>query len=59
MMTEAQKRAQKKYDEASKGKWRNIHLKLNKETDADIIEKLEASGNIQKFIKDAIRNAPQ
>ena len=57
MTTEAQKRAQKKYDEANKGKWRMVHLKLNKETDADIIEKLEASGNIQGYIKDLIRAA--
>ena len=55
MITEAQKRAQKKYDEANKGKWRMIHLKLNKETDADIIEALERSGNIQGYIKELIR----
>lgn len=55
MTTEAQKRAQKRYDEANKDKWRMIHLKLNKETDADIIERLETSGNIQKYIKDSIR----
>lgn len=55
MTTEAQKRAQKRYDEATKDKWRMIHLKLNKETDADIIETLENSGNIQKYIKDSIR----
>lgn len=57
MTTEAQKRAQKRYDEANKDKWRMIHLKLNKETDADIIEKLESSGNIQGFIKELIRKA--
>lgn len=57
MTSEAQKRAQKRYDEATKGKWRMIHLKLNRETDADIIEKLEASGNIQGFIKELIRKA--
>lgn len=55
MMTEAQKRAQKKYDEANKDKWRMIHLKLNRETDADIIEKLEQSENIQGYIKELIR----
>lgn len=55
MTTEAQKRAQKKYDEASKDKWRMIHLKLNKETDADIIQKLESSENIQGYIKSLIR----
>ena len=57
MTSEAQKRAQKKYDEATKGKWRMVHLKLNRETDADIIEKLEASNNIQGYIKDLIRSA--
>lgn len=53
-MTEAQKRAQKKYDEANKGKWRMIHLKLNKETDAAVIEKLEASDSMQGYIKSLI-----
>lgn len=57
MTTEAQKRAQKRYEEATKNKWRMIRLRLNKETDADIIEKLEASGNIQGYIKDLIRKA--
>ena len=57
MTTEAQKRAQKKYDEATRDKWRMVHLKLNRETDADIIEKLEQSGNIQGYIKDLIRSA--
>lgn len=55
MTTEAQKRAQKKYDEANKDKWRMIHLKLNKETDADIIEKLESVEGIQTYIKQLIR----
>ena len=32
-----------------------IHLKLNKETDADIIEKLESCENIQGYIKSLIR----
>lgn len=55
MTTEAQLRAQKKYDEANRGRWRMIHLKLNKITDADIVQKLEASGNIQGYIKSLIR----
>ena len=55
MTTEAQKRAQKKYDEANKDKFRMIHLKLNRETDSDIIEKLEQSENIQGYIKELIR----
>ena len=57
MASDAQKRAQKKYDEATRGKWRMVHLKLNKETDADIIQKLEQSGNIQGYIKGLIRSA--
>lgn len=55
MMTEAQKRAQKKYDEANKGKWRMIHLKLNRETDSDVIEKLESVDGIQTYIKQLVR----
>ena len=55
MSSEAQKRAQKKYDEANRHKFRVINLKLNRETDADIIEKLESSKNIQGYIKSLIR----
>ena len=55
MTTEALKRAQKKYDEANKDKWRMIHLKLNRETDTEIIEKLESVPSIQGYIKDLIR----
>ena len=55
-VTDAQKRAQKKYDEAHKDQWRMVHLKLNKETDKAIIEKLEESGNIQGYIKKLISN---
>ena len=55
MATQAQKEAQKRYDQASKDKFRMIHLKLNKESDADIIAALEASGNIQGYIKELIR----
>lgn len=56
MATEAQKRAQKKYDAANRDKFRMIHLKLNKETDKEIIEKLEAVENIQGYIKNLILN---
>lgn len=55
MSTEAQKRAQKKYDEANKNRRYNVYLKLNRETDADIIEKLEKCDNIQGYIKKLIR----
>lgn len=54
-ISDAQKRAQKRYDEANKDKWRMIHLKLNKETDADIIKKLNAAPSIQGYIKELIR----
>ena len=54
-MTEAQKRAQKKYDEVHRKDFRIVNLKLNREADADIIDKLEASGNIQGYIKNLIR----
>lgn len=53
--SDAAKRAQKKYDEANKDKFRMIHLKLNRETDADIIQKLEEVENIQGYIKKLIR----
>ena len=55
MMTEAQKRSQKKYDDANRARWRLIHLKLNKETDTDIIEKLESEGSMNGYIKSLIR----
>lgn len=54
-MTEAQKRAQKRYDEANRVRWRMVNLKLNKDTDADIIEKLESEGSMNGYIKKLIR----
>ena len=53
--SEAQKRAQKRYDELNKDKFRFIQLKLNREMDADIISKLESAENIQGYIKELIR----
>ena len=53
--SEAQKRAQKRYDELNKDKFRFIQLKLNREMDADIISKLESVENIQGYIKELIR----
>ena len=55
MTTEAQKRAQKKYDEANRDKFRIVNLKLNRASDADIIDKLESVDNIQGYIKSLIR----
>ena len=53
MANEAQRRASAKYDkEHTKG----IYLKLNKETDADIIEFLAGVENVQGYIKALIRN---
>lgn len=54
-VSEAQKKAQKRYDEANKNKWRMIHLKLNKETDADIIYRLDNMPSIQGYIKELVR----
>ena len=56
MTTEAQKRANRKYDAANTVQF---HLKLNKGTDADIIAALEAAasepGGKQGYIKRLIR----
>lgn len=53
MATEAQKRASAKYD---KGHTKGIYLKLNTKTDADIIEFLSGVDNVQRYIKNLIRN---
>lgn len=52
MVSEARLRANAKYDA---NHTRQIHLKLNIETDRDILERLDASGNIQGYIKSLIR----
>lgn len=50
---EAKRRASAKYDKAhTKG----IYLKLNLETDKDIIEFLDGVENVQGYIKQLIRN---
>lgn len=52
-MATAQSRASAKYDKAhTKG----IYLKLNLETDKDIIEFLAGVENVQGYIKELIRN---
>ena len=55
-MTEAQKRAQKRYDQAHKDDYRSFYVKCHKETDADIISFLETISNKQRYIKDLIRS---
>lgn len=52
MKTDAQKRASKKYDQHNT---KVITLKLNKTTDADILEQLERCDNKQGYIKELIR----
>ena len=51
-MTPAEKRAKAKYDENNTIQ---VKLKLNLNTDKDVIEALERSGNKQGYIKELIR----
>ncbi len=55
MTTDAQKRAQKNYDLNSKDKFKKLSFKLNKETDADVLEKLASVDSMQGYIKELIR----
>lgn len=50
--TEAQRRAVAKYD---KDNTVRLSLKLNKTTDADILEKLESVESKQGYVKELIR----
>ena len=52
MTSEAQKRASIKYDKANT---KQILLKLNKNTDADILDRLDQVDNMQGYIKELIR----
>lgn len=52
MSTEAQKRAVRNYDEANT---KQIKLKLNTKTDADILDRLGSIQNKQGYIKELIR----
>lgn len=52
MLTEAQKRASKKYEASHVVR---ITLKLNRKTDADILKKLESAQNKNSLIKEALR----
>lgn len=53
MSTEAQKRASFKYD---KENTTQKIIKLNKKTDADILDHLSKTDNVQGYIKQLIRN---
>jgi hypothetical protein len=52
MATEAQIKAQKKYDAENT---RQVHLKLNRRTDVDVLEKLDSVPSKQGYIKELIR----
>lgn len=52
MVTDAQKRAAAKYD---KSHTKGVYIKLNKTTDADVLERLQEVGNVQGYIKELIR----
>lgn len=52
MATEAQIMAQKKYDAKNT---RQLHLKLNRRTDWDVLEKLDSVPSKQGYIKQLIR----
>ena len=54
MTTDAQKRAQQKYDRDNRGKFKVMTLKFNKELDADVLEKLSSVPNMQGYIKELI-----
>lgn len=51
--SQAQKKASKKYDKANT---KQIKLKLNINTDKDILDKLSSIDNIQGYIKNLIRS---
>ncbi len=52
MVSESQKKANKKYDENNT---KQIKLKLNLKTDKDILDKLNSVDNKQGYIKKLIR----
>lgn len=52
MATEAQIKAQKRYDAKNT---RQLHLKLNRRTDWDVLEKLDSVPSKQGYIKQLIR----
>ena len=54
MVSEAKKKAQLRYD---KENTRQIILKLNTKTDADVIGKLDSVGNKQGYLKKLVRNS--
>ena len=53
MASEAQIKAQKKYDAENT---LQVHLKMNRRTDEDVLEKLDSVPNKQGYIKRLIRD---
>ena len=52
---EKQRAAMRRYYHRSKGKFKNYCLRINKDADADIYERLESMENKQGYIKGLIR----
>ena len=52
MTSEAQKRASARYDKAHTT---GVYLKLNNETDADILQQFERVDNVQGYLKELVR----
>lgn len=52
--SDAEKRAQARYDEVHKAEFKNYHFKFRIEGNEDIIEKLETVGNKQDYIRQLI-----
>lgn len=52
MASEAQAKAQAKYDAENT---RQVHLKLNRNTDKDVLDKLDEVPSKQGYIKELIR----
>lgn len=59
MTSEAQKRAQKKYDVNNRDKFKAMTFKFNKVSDADVLEKLASVDSMQGYIKNLIRKDMQ
>ena len=51
-LTDAKRQAIKRYDATNT---RQYHLKLNKKTDADIIERFDQQDSVQGYIKELVR----
>lgn len=52
--TDAQLRAQKKYDATHKDKFKNYHIKLNVKDDAEVIFRLDTVPNRTDYIRQLI-----